>query len=61
VVGGVEVSTDGGVTWRPANGRENWTYNWTPDSGGSVTILSRAADDSGNLEVTGASISVTVN
>ena len=31
VVGGIEVSTDGGLTWHPANGRENWIYQWTPD------------------------------
>ena len=29
-VGGVEVSVDGGATWHPATGRENWTYSWTP-------------------------------
>ena len=61
VVGAVEVSTDGGATWRPAAGRENWSFSWTPASSGPVTILSRAADDSGNLEVPGAGISVTVN
>ena len=30
VVGGVEVSTDGGTTWHPATGRGTWTYTWTP-------------------------------
>jgi Bacterial Ig domain len=49
-VGGVEVSVDGGTTWHPANGRESWSYTWTPTASGQVTILSRAADDSGNLE-----------
>ena len=29
-VGGVEVSVDGGNTWHPAVGRDNWTYSWTP-------------------------------
>ena len=29
VVGGVEVSVDGG-TWHPATGRENWSYSWIP-------------------------------
>ena len=61
VVGGVEVSVDGGTTWRRADGRANWSYSWTPENAGSVTILSRAADDSGNLEAPGASISVTVS
>ena len=26
----VEVSTDGGSTWHPAQGRDQWTYSWTP-------------------------------
>ena len=30
VVGGVEVSVDGGTTWHPASGRASWTYTWTP-------------------------------
>ena len=29
VVGGVEVSVDGGATWHPASGRPAWTYAWT--------------------------------
>jgi hypothetical protein len=60
VVGGVEVSVDGGATWHPANGRESWTYNWTPSGSGSVTIKTRAADDSGNLQAPGAGVTVTV-
>jgi hypothetical protein len=50
VVGAVEVSTDGGATWHPATGRENWSYTWTPTTTGPATIRSRAVDDSGNLE-----------
>ncbi|WP_433380437.1 N,N-dimethylformamidase beta subunit family domain-containing protein [Actinoplanes sp. CA-142083] len=49
VVGGVEVSTDNGATWHPANGRANWTYTWTPGSTGATTIRVRATDDSGNV------------
>jgi Domain of unknown function (DUF4082)/Bacterial Ig domain len=60
VVGGVEVSVDGGATWHPATGRESWTYNWTPSGSGSVTVKTRAADDSGNLEAPGAGVTVTV-
>ncbi len=60
-VGGVEVSVDGGVSWRRAGGRANWTYTWTaPGTAGSVTIRSRAADDSGNLETPGTGIAITV-
>ena len=50
-VAAVEVSTDGGNTWHPATGRESWTYTWTPRTGGETTIMARASDDSGNLEV----------
>ena len=57
-VAGVEVSVDGGVTWHPAAGRESWTYTWTPRSSGQVKILSRAVDDSGNLEIPGPGITV---
>jgi WD40 repeat protein len=60
VVGGVEVSVDGGTTWHPANGRASWSYSWTPSAAGTVTIKSRSADDSGNLEAPSAGITVTV-
>ena len=60
VVGGVEVSVDGGTTWHPATGRSSWTYIWTPSTLGSVTIKSRAVDDSGNLETPNAGKTVTV-
>ena len=58
-VAGVEVSTDGGTTWHPATGRANWTYSWGVQAAGNVTILSRAVDDSGNLEKPGPGVSVT--
>ncbi len=57
-VGGVEVSVDGGSTWRRADGRESWTYRWTPNGSASVTLKSRAADDSGNLETPSAGVTV---
>jgi hypothetical protein len=59
-VGAVEVSGDGGTTWHPANGRSNWSYTWIPSQVGSVTLLSRAVDDSGNLE-TPHGITLTVS
>jgi hypothetical protein len=49
VVGGVEISTDSGSTWHPANGRENWSYTWQPGDLGNIAIESRATDDSGNI------------
>jgi Domain of unknown function (DUF4082)/Putative Ig domain/Bacterial Ig domain len=51
VVGAVEVSVDGGLTWHPAAGRENWSYTFVPADSGPLSIQSRAVDDSGNLEV----------
>ncbi|PDT17902.1 adhesin, partial [Rhizobium sp. J15] len=61
VVAGVEVSTDNGASWHPATGDENWTYSWSPQVAGSYTILSRAVDDSINLETPSAGRTVTVS
>ncbi|MBW9052600.1 DUF4082 domain-containing protein [Rhizobium mesosinicum] len=61
VIAGVEVSTDNGASWHPATGDENWTYTWSPQVAGSYTILSRAADDSINLETPSAGRTVTVS
>ena len=61
VVAGMEVSTDGGATWRKATGQGNWTYSWVPAAAGSYTIRSRAADDSVNLEAPGSGVTVTVS
>ena len=59
IVGGVEVSVDGGATWRRATGRETWSYVWSTGGARTVTIFSRAVDDSGNLEQpTGVEITV---
>ena len=60
MVAAVEVSVDGGLTWHPAIGRESWSHPWTPSGNGVVTLLSRAVDDSGNLEVAGQGVIVTV-
>jgi hypothetical protein len=59
VVGAVEVSTDGGTTWHPADGRDSWSYSWVAAGNGPATILARAVDDSANLQ--GAPTSVNVN
>jgi len=50
VVGGVEVSVDGGKTWHPAEGTDRWTYRWEAPSAAGAIVMSRAVDDSGNLE-----------
>jgi WD40 repeat protein len=59
VVGAVEVSVDGGVTWHPGDGLPAWSYTWTPMTAGSVSIFSRAVDDSGNLQSPATAVSVT--
>ena len=61
IVAGVEVSTDGGATWHLANGTTSWSYQWQVGAAGSVTIKSRAIDDSGNLETPSAGVGVTVS
>ncbi len=53
-VAGVEVSVDGGTTWRPAVGTAGWTYTWTPTALGAATIKCRGFDDSGNMEQAGS-------
>lgn len=52
-VAGVEVTTDGGVTWHVAKGTTSWTYFWILPAQGTYTVQSRAFDDSGNTEVPG--------
>ena len=56
----VEVSVDGGTTWRSAQGVATWSVDWIPGTTGPVTIRSRAIDDSGNVETPGASVTVSV-
>ena len=52
VVGVVEVSVDGGSTWRVANGKANWSYTWVPVQVGTFEVVARAIDDSLNLPQT---------
>jgi hypothetical protein len=60
VVGGVEVSADGGATWRRATGRGNWTFSWHTGPARTATLFARAVDDSGNLETPVSGISLVV-
>ena len=56
----VEVSVDGGSTWKRATGLSNWTYNWGTGPAHTATLLSRAVDDSGNMEQPGSGVAMTV-
>ncbi|WP_409334744.1 DUF4082 domain-containing protein [Bradyrhizobium neotropicale] len=60
VIASVEVSTDKGATWYTATGKATWSYSWSPQVAGTYTILSRAVDDSLNLETPSAGRTVTV-
>src|SRR2546422_853501 len=54
IVARVEVSLDGGLTWRQATGGTSWSYTWTPAAVGTVILRSRAVDDSNNVELPSA-------
>ncbi len=65
VVAGVEVSVDSGATWYVANTsapdrKVTWTYSLATSSNGTFSIKSRGFDDSGNIEVAGDGIKVTI-
>ena len=67
VAAGVEVSTDGGSTWHPATisgaagTSVTWSYQWTTRSTPTITLMSRAVDDSGNLAKPSTGVTVNVN
>jgi hypothetical protein len=67
VVAGVEVSADGGSTWHPATLTSpdaqtvSWTYSWVAHGNPTVTLESRATDDSGNVGTPSDATSVSVS
>jgi DMSO/TMAO reductase YedYZ molybdopterin-dependent catalytic subunit len=58
VVTGVEVSTDGGLTWRPGRldhqpavaAWRGWSFDWTPPGPGDYELRCRATDAEGNTQ-----------
>ncbi|MCI4677062.1 DUF4082 domain-containing protein [Rhodoblastus acidophilus] len=65
VIGGVEVSTDGGNTWHPATSNVgaatvSWSYTFKAGAAGTFKVESRAVDDSINLETPSDATSYTV-
>lgn len=67
MVAGVEVSTDGGSTWHPvttmsaAASSVTWSYTWSADGSGPVTLMTRATDDDANTGPASVGVGVTVN
>ena len=66
VISEVDVSTDGGATWHAAtiaNDAQtvNWSYDWVDRNSPTTTMMSRAIDDSGNIETPSAGVKVNVN
>lgn len=55
VVGGIEISVDGGATWKIASGTSSWSYTFTSYVEGPITVKVRGTDDSGRMEVVGSS------
>ena len=52
-IAAVECSADGGATWHPAAGMEEWSWTGVATGvgeEGTVEVLSRAVDDLGYLE-----------
>ena len=61
VVAAVEISVDGGSTWAVATGTSSWNYSWTPSHTGTVIIKVRGTDDSGNMEGSNSSNTITLH
>ncbi|MEZ5401730.1 MAG: sulfite oxidase [Bryobacteraceae bacterium] len=54
----VEISTDGGASWKPASlskqdfrfAWRTWTFDWTPPRAGYFTLCCRATDSAGRVQ-----------
>lgn len=57
-VAGVEVSTDGGLSWSAAVGTSQWSYSFLQQAQGASVIRVRAMDDSANI---GAAVTRSFN
>ncbi|MFC7533532.1 DUF4082 domain-containing protein [Actinoplanes sp. GCM10030250] len=49
-VAGVEVSTDSGASWHPADGTTSWSYSFYTTGAGLQAVRVRAIDDSANIQ-----------
>jgi flagellar hook assembly protein FlgD len=57
----VEVSLDGGANWVLTEGTTTWKYIWNVPTSGTYTVLSRATDNAGNIEVPSTGVTFTVS
>ena len=57
----VEVSTDNGVTWSPVAGIDLWNFSHSLPGSGTYTILSRAVDKDGAVEIPGSGNTIVVD
>lgn len=57
----VDVSVDAGASWYPASGTLSWRYERGYLPNGQYTVMSRATDYAGNVEVPAAGVQVTVS
>jgi hypothetical protein len=65
VIGGVQISTDGGKTWHITSGQVGtqsvaWTYSFNAPAPGTYSLETRAVDDSLNLETPSQGTTYTV-
>lgn len=59
-VAGVEYSTDGGASWKPAAGTTTWNFSTIQHGSGDASLLVRGIDDSGNYSSTGTVVPINV-
>ena len=53
------IDAGNGMVWAPATERRGdggWRYEWTPPGDGTYTLLARAVDEAGNVEISTAEI-----
>jgi hypothetical protein len=59
-VAAVEVSTDGGASWHPAQGTTDWSYEYVQKGMAATSVLVRAVDDSANYPSTPTALALDV-
>ncbi len=57
----IQVSTDNGRTFTDATGTTSWIYTWNSPAEGRYTLLSRAIDNAGNVEIPTEKVIVNID